>query len=188
MFTLIVSILNAASWSVAYLYFGVLVHNPEYHPSTYTPEYIFAAFAMIVLCSAISGLVSLHCTHVFDSFLLNTLHNIITTTMVSAPLVLLLFRKTMEDPGVLGWGEFIWCVIAYAVAYFAYFCFFIAEECGFDVPLQPPLWARLLIVVLVTYYASSIPTVGDGTFAFGCGFLISIPMSIVLSIRSKITD
>ena len=85
-FTLIVSALNAIGWIIFYFYLGGMSEPPDVR---------LATILWFVICSAIGGLVSFHCTHVFDSVLLNAGHNFLTTSMAAAPLILMTYPSSL---------------------------------------------------------------------------------------------
>ena len=186
-FTLIVSVLNAAGW-IGYYVFSGGINEP-----TETSAVRICTILGFIICSAVAGLVSFHCTHVFNSFLLNAGHNSLTTAMASAPLILMTTNKSMlKDPDCLSWGMILLIIVLYLIAYFFYFatCIWPTYSMGGGDGLRDLMFLGVKFVVIagILCYVTSFPHYTVGQYAFAYGLITSIPMSIILAIRSKITD
>ena len=182
-FTLIVSVLNAAGWIGFYFYLGGMSESPDVQ---------LATILWFVICSAIGGLVSFHCTHVFDSVFLNTGHNLLTTSMASAPLVLMTYPPYLLGDYSIDFGDIVSCIIRYLLAYFCYFSCCIWPTYGLDEGKGWAdlgwLFARFIIVSIAITFAAKVPSIWIGQYAWAAGAIISAPMSLVLAIKSKIID
>ncbi len=187
MFNFVIGGLNAAGWVSFYIFSGGINE-----PTETTALRIFTILGFVI-CSIVASLVSFHCTQVFDSFLLNAGHNILTTAMASAPLILAIMpeqRISGQDPA--GFKQVLISIILYLIAYFFYFatCIWPTYSMGGGEGLRNLmfLFGKFVIISIIIYVASSYPTIDVGQAAFAYGLITSAPMSIILAIRSKITD
>lgn len=187
LFTLVVTVLNAAGWIGYYIFSGGI------NESTETPEVRAYTILGFIVCSVIAGLVSFHCTHVFDSCLLNAGHNILTTAMATAPLMLVIAPKAaFIDPNSIGLKQIIISIVLYFVAYFFYFstCILPTYAMGGGPGWRGLGWlfGRFVCNATLLGIASNYPTTSIGQSCLGYGLVLSVPMSIILAIRNRITD
>ena len=188
MFTAFVSLGNAVGWTLFYWLSGGIFEDTE------TTEIRVFTILAFFICSAVAGISSLICTKVFNSVILRTGSNILSTALAAAPFVLLITPKSMLVMHTTAprWELFLTAVIIYAIAYLYFFGICIGPTFlnGYGDGLRDiqfffgKMIALLIVLGAVTLYPDS--STGQEIFSYGFG--ISIPMSLVLSIYHKVVD
>ena len=172
-FSTIVAVLNAAGW-IAYYYF-----SGGYFEGTETAEVRFQTIAIMIIASAIAGIVSAISKNLFDNVIYNTLHVLVSTAIVTAPFYTMLYFDLSF------WG-IVKGLVLWSLAYFSYLVFFpFYDLAGKD---GVPWWGRCLLVAGIVLAVTLYPEGKMSDFVIGPGFMVGIPISLVTGIGYTFFD
>ena len=186
MATLIVSVMNAVGWTLFYWLSGGIFEDTE------TTELRVYTILMFIIVSAVGGISSLVCTKVFNSVILKTGANMISTAIAAAPFVLLITPKWMLQKTAPKWQMFLIAVIIYSIVYLFFFsiCIWPTYGMGGGTGLRDIgfFFGKVFLMFVVILAATLYPDSSTGQTMVSCGFVFSAPMSLILSIYHKVVD